>query len=316
MALSTTHRSSLPPPTAQTVARRSLGEPRMTDIAQVARKMTKASKKFFYDPSTRLEWPEHFDANEWAMTPELVSLHGTPIWDGLNEAERKKLAFYEAAGFFSLILNGERPLLEGMSHRLYVAEKDLDVTEYMHHFLDEENKHMMMFSTFCRKYVGKVYPEKKIPFAREMAKGEEDITFFTKVLVVEELSDYYNVVIADDERVAKIARDLNRTHHVDEARHIHFGREYLRGLWHKHASHWTPKEIEIFRTWLVDYVNASWRDFCNPSVYRDAGIADGYAAREMVLRSPACRARRQAASARFLRNLVESEILPEVPELQ
>jgi len=287
-----------------------------SQIVQVARKMTKASKKFFYDPSTKLDWPDRIDATEWAMSPELVSLHGTPLWDAMSEAERKRLAFHEAGGFFSLILNGERPLLEGMSHRLYTVEKDLDVVEYMHHFLDEENKHMMMFSTYCRKYLGKVYPEKKIPFPRELAKGEEDIAFFTKVLVVEELSDYYNVCMADDDRLAKISRDLNRAHHVDEARHVHFGREYLRGLWSRYASHWSEKQVEAFRGWLVDYIDASWRDFANPSVYRDAGVADAYAARELVLRSPVCRERRRTASARFLKNLVESEILPKVPELQ
>ncbi len=288
----------------------------MTHIEQVAQKMTRASKKFFYDPSTKLEWPERLDASEWTMSPELISLYGTELWTSMSETEQKTLSFYETAGLFSLVLNGERPLLEGMSHRLYTSEKNLEVTEYMHHFLDEENKHMMMFSTYCRKYVGKVYPEKKIPFARPMARGEDDIAFFSKVLVVEELSDYYNVFMADDERLAKICRDLNRTHHVDEARHIHFGREYLKGLWERYASQWSEKEIETFRSWLVDYINASWRDFCNPSVYRDAGIKDSYAARELVLRSPVCREHRQRSSVRFLKNLVACEILPKVPELQ
>jgi hypothetical protein len=49
----------------------------MTQIAEVAQKMTKASKKFFYDPSTKLDWPEHLDASEWTMSPELVSFYGT-----------------------------------------------------------------------------------------------------------------------------------------------------------------------------------------------------------------------------------------------
>ena len=74
-----------------------------SQIVQVARKMTKASKKFFYDPSTKLDWPDRIDATEWAMSPELVSLHGTALWDAMSEAERKRLAFHEAGGFFSLV---------------------------------------------------------------------------------------------------------------------------------------------------------------------------------------------------------------------
>ena len=285
-------------------------------LEKTAERLTRASEKFFYDVTTKLSWPERLDPDAWGMAPELISLYGTPIWDGLDDAQRKRLSFYELAGFFSLILQGERPLLEGMSHRLYTLEKNLVVTEYMHHFLDEENKHMMMFSTYLRRYVGKVYPEKKLPLARKAAKGEDDIAFFTKVLVVEEISDYFNVEMGHDERLPQIVRDVNWTHHVDEARHVHFGRCYLRELWEKTTPAWSAEELASFRGWLVDYLNATWRDFYNPSVYRDAGIPDPYGAREVALRSEVCRAHRQRSSRRFLENLVESGLLASIPELQ
>lgn len=287
----------------------------MANIQQISRQMTRASQKFFYDPTTKLEWPEELDRSEWSMSPELVSLYGTELWDEMSVQQQKDLSFYEAAGFYSLILNGERPLLEGMSHRMYVAEKDLAVTEYMHHFLDEENKHMMMFSTYLRRYVGKVYPEKKIAFPRALPKGGEDLLFLAKVLVVEELSDYYNLIMANDERLPKICRDLNRVHHVDEARHIHFGRHYIKENWERITADWSAEEIESYREWLREYVDSSWRDFCNPSVYRDAGVKDAYQAREAVFASEVCRAHRQRASEKFLTNLVDSGILTEIPQL-
>jgi P-aminobenzoate N-oxygenase AurF len=288
----------------------------MRTTEEVARKLTRASQKFFYDVNTKLVWPEAVDTSQWTMSPELVSLYGTDVWEEMSDVQRKKLAFHELAGFFSLILHGERPLLEGMSHRLYTLEKNLHVLEYMHHFLDEENKHMMMFSGYLRRYVGKVYPEKKIALARPLAKGEEDVSFFAKVLVVEELSDYYNVVMGQDERLPKIIRDVNWTHHVDEARHVHFGRRYLAELWERYTPAWSEEQVASFRSWLVDYVNASWRDFYNPSAYKDAGLADPYAAREAALKSERCRAHRQLCSERFLQNLVDSGILPEIPTLQ
>jgi hypothetical protein len=286
------------------------------DIEKVADKLSRGSKKLVYDVYTKFAWPETLDASAWAMSPEYVSLYGTSIWDGLSDAQRRTLAFYECAGFFSMILHGERPLLEGMSHRLYTLEKNMTVVEYMHHFLDEENKHMVMFSTFLRRYFGKVYPEKKVPFARVFASGEEDIAFFAKVLVVEELSDVYNVALAADDRLAPIVREINHTHHVDEARHIHFGRVYLKQLWERSAPSWSEAQRESFRTWLVDYINASWRDFYNPAVYRDAGIEDPYAARELALASPVCRAHRQRCSQKYIGNLVSCGILREVPVLQ
>lgn len=285
-------------------------------VEAIAGRLSRGSKKLYYSVHEKFSWPPTLDDSVWAMSPEYVSLYGTPVWEAMSEPQRRKLAFHECAGFFSLILHGERPLLEGMSHRLYTLENDLTVTEYMHHFLDEENKHMVMFSSFLRRYVGKVYPEKKVAFARPLAKGEEDIGFFAKVLVVEELSDVYNVAMAADERLAPIVREINHTHHVDEARHIFFGRAYLKRLWDQHAPAWSEAQRGAFRAWLVDYVNASWRDFYSVAVYRDAGIADPYAARDIALASPACRAHRQRCSEKFIANLVESGILLERPLLQ
>jgi len=279
-------------------------------VEAIAGRLSRGSKKLFYDVHEKFSWPETLDASVWVMSPEYVSLYGTPVWEAMSDAQRRKLAFHECAGFFSLILHGERPLLEGMSHRLYTLENDLTVTEYMHHFLDEENKHMIMFSSFLRRYLGKVYPEKKVAFARALAKGEEDIAFFAKVLVVEELSDVYNVAMAADER------EINHTHHVDEARHIYFGRAYLNRLWERSSPGWSDAQRASFRAWLVDYINASWRDFYSTAVYRDAGIADPYGAREMALASPVCRAHRQRCSEKFIANLVECGILLERPQLQ
>ncbi len=286
------------------------------DPVAVAEKLSRGSIKFFYDVHSKFEWPDKLDDSEWAMSPEYVSLFGTPTWDGLSEAQQRKLAFYECGGFFSMILHGERPLLEGMSHRLYTSEKDLTITEYMHHFLDEENKHMIMFSSFLRRYFGKVYPEKKVAHARVLAKGEEEISFFAKVLVVEELSDVYNVAMASDERLAPIVRAINHTHHVDEARHIHFGRVYLKQLWDRHTPAWSEEAKQSFRAWLVDYINASWRDFYSPYVYRDAGIPDPYGVREHALASPVCREHRQRCSMKYVKNLVDCGILAEIPQLQ
>lgn len=283
---------------------------------KIADRLSRGSKKLFYDVHTRFSWPETLDASVWTMSPEYVSLYGTAIWRKMSDADQRKLAFHECAGFFSMILHGERPLLEGMSHRLYTLEKNLTITEYMHHFLDEENKHMIMFSSFLRRYHGKVYPEKKVPHERAYAKGEEDIVFFAKVLVVEELSDVYNVAMAADKRLAPIVREINHVHHVDEARHIHFGRAYLKQLWDRYAPLWAEDRRQSFRTWLVEYINACWRDFYSPYVYRDAGLKDPYSVRELALSSPVCRAHRQRCSEKYIDNLVDSGILLEAPVLQ
>jgi hypothetical protein len=128
--------------------------------AALAVRLSKASVKKYWNPYTDLEWPESLDKNDWFMSPELTSIYGTDLWNGLTEQQQKSLSFWELINFFSITLQGERPLVQGLCHQMY-SRQGKDETHYMHHFLDEENKHMVMFAMFCNKYAGKVYPDKK-----------------------------------------------------------------------------------------------------------------------------------------------------------
>jgi len=174
---------------------------------------------------------------------------------------------------------------------------------------------MVMFGEFCHRYIGKVYPEKKISLPREYAKGEEEVAFFCKVMVVEELGDYYNLEIGRDERCDPLVRELNKVHHVDEARHLAFGRLYLTELFERYRAGWTDEQLAGFRSWLVEYLRASWGDYYNPTMYRDAGLADGYELRQMALSHPAAAAHRQRASAKIVTYFIQNGLLAEEPRL-
>jgi hypothetical protein len=174
---------------------------------------------------------------------------------------------------------------------------------------------MVMFGEFCNRYIGKVYPEKKIALAREYTKGEEEVAFFCKVMVVEELGDYYNVLIDRDERVEPLVRKINRVHHIDEARHLAFGRAHLAELAARHVPEWSAATLAGFRSWLAEYVRASWGDYYNPTMYRDAGLADSYEVRQMALAHAACAAHRTRVSSKLVKYFVAHGLLAEEPVL-
>jgi hypothetical protein len=287
----------------------------METAAQIAVRLSKASCKKFYDVYNSFDWPAELQAGAWCMPPELMSLHGTPVYESLDDATRKRLSLYELANFFSLVLQGERLLVQGLAHRLYSTGNNREITEYLHHFLDEENKHMVMFGEFCHRYAGKVYPEKKLALPRQFAKGEEEVVFFCMAMVVEELGDYYNVLIAKDERVDPLVREINRFHHIDEARHLAFGRLYLAELFDRYASHWPAQTLAGFRRWLASYLRGSWADYYNPAVYRDAGIADAYDVRQTALAHPAPLQLRREATDKLMRYFLKTGLLTEVPDL-
>ncbi len=287
----------------------------METASALATRLTRASRKLHWDVYNTFDWPEALEQNAWYMPPELISIYGTPTYDALTEEQQKKLSLYELGNFFSLVLQGERPLVQGLVDRLYNKANTTSVNEYLHHFVDEENKHMVMFGEFCNRYIGKVYPEKKIVLPKEYAKGEEEVAFYCKVMVVEELGDYYNTTIEKDMRVDAMVREVNKVHHVDEARHLAFGRLQLAELFNKYSPAWSDETLASFREWLVAYLRASWGDYYNPTMYRDAGLADSYEVRQIAMTHPACAAHREKASARLVSYFIKTGLLVEAPSL-
>jgi hypothetical protein len=286
----------------------------MAQLAETLQKLCEASKNQYANPYVSLEWPDSVDSTAWYFSPELISLYGTPHYETFSEAEKKRLSFLEAVNFFSLNIHGEKALIAGLALQLYKKENEL-ITSYLHHFLDEENKHMVYFGQFCSQYAGKVYPNKKLEFPRDYAPGEEDFLFFAKVLVFEEIVDEYNAQMSADERLAPIARQINLYHHRDESRHLVFGRLLAKELFERYSPQWPPDVLAGVRQYLQNYLVMTWKEYFNPDVYRDMGIGNAFQVHETVFSSPAAQAHRRQMSGKCIRYLLDSGILTEEPIL-
>lgn len=248
------------------------------------------------------------------MSPELCSLYGTRFWKELDGRSQRLLSLWELVNFFSLTLHGERPLVQGLSDQLY-AKQGASETRYLHHFLDEENKHMVMFGEFCLRYGGRVFPDKKIAFPKKYARGEAYLAFLIKALAVEELGDVYNVAMMKDDRLHPIVRTLNRLHHRDESRHIVFGRALLVDAFRRCVSEWDDETLAGFRVWVARYLASCWGDFYNPEVYRLVGAKKGVEVRKQLLCDAGAMMRRRAVSGRLVGFLLENEVILTEPEV-
>ncbi len=286
----------------------------MDEFEQIVDKLCEASRKQFVNPYEYLEWPKQLDPEQWCTSPELISLYGTESYEGLPEAQRKRLSFYEAVNFFSLNIHGEKSLVEGLAQRVY-RKSNAVITPYLHHFLDEENKHMVYFGSFCKRYANKVYPDRKMVVPREFAPGEEDFLFFTKVMVFEEVVDVYNLRMSNDERLVPIARQINQIHHREEARHLVFGREIVKRLFDHYAPTWSPETLRGIREYLQGYIVATWKEYYNPDVYKDAGLQDPYGIQQCAFDHERCRAHRRQVSEKCLGYLIENGLLEQEPTL-
>ncbi len=277
-------------------------------LVETARRLCASSRRAYQNPYEAIDWPEVLERPGWCTSPELISLYGTPAWEALDDLERQELSFWEALNFFSLNIHGEKALMEGLAQRLHQPGLE-DVTEYLHHFLDEENKHSIWFGTFCQRYAGRIYPDRTLSFAREHAPGEEDVLFFARVAIFEELVDRYNSAMGRDPRLVPVARQINANHHAEETRHLVFGRHVVEHLWQRHRPAWDDETLDGVRRHLAGYLVSTWRSYYNPDVYRDAGLAEPAAQVRSAWAHPATLAHRRDLSTRALRWLGDLGVL-------
>ncbi|MBC7660574.1 MAG: diiron oxygenase [Chitinophagaceae bacterium] len=284
-------------------------------LKNVTQRLSQVSAKIHKAPVDTIEWPESVEpSSAWFTSPKLMTIAGTSFETSLNEQTRRRLSFFEAVNFYSLNINGEKPLVEGLNKRLY-AKGQARLLPYLHHFLDEENKHMQFFGRFCMSYSGKVYKDKKISFPRTYVEGEEDFLFFAKVVIFEEIADYFNILQAADENLHPVARKINLLHHQDEARHLTFGRQLVLELFEEKKTVWSTETLQGISIYLLSYMVATWKEYYNPEMYRDAGLSDSY---EMMTEAWNCEAQknlRREASSKCIRFFLDTGIITEEPDL-
>jgi hypothetical protein len=272
-----------------------------------------ASRRLLVDPYTTFDWPERIEIGaDWFLPANLLSLHGTPVFEALSEEQQRRLSFFELVNLFSNTIAGERLLVQRMARYLYRPDR-LAETAYLHHFLEEENRHMVWFGTFCQRYAGKPYPSRHYPLPAARDEAEEEFRFWVSVLVFEEIGDVYNARIAADERVHPIARAINRAHHREESRHLAFGRVMTREVWQRFSPHWSPEVKARAVAYATEYLMAEFRDYFLPAAYADAGVPDPYRARVQALASDAARERFAAVTEHCARVLVEAGVFASPP---
>jgi hypothetical protein len=174
---------------------------------------------------------------------------------------------------------------------------------------------MTYFGGFCLRYAGKIYADKKLAFPRTYAPDEEDFLFFTKIWLFEKIVDVYNLRMSKDMRLAPLVRRINLLHHLDEARHLAFGHLLVQQLFQEYRHQWSDATLQALRDYLSHYLVATWSEYFNPEVYRDAGLDDPYGLKEHAFHQPRARAHRHEVTESSIRYLLSTGILSEEPVL-
>ncbi|MFI6403205.1 diiron oxygenase [Streptomyces sp. NPDC050548] len=242
----------------------------------------------YYNPYTMFDWPDRIAPDLPWMSESLTTLGGTPMWDELTREQQLALTRYEAINFFSLNIHGIRELMSEVVMRIH-EKTYANVSEFLHHFIGEENEHMWFFAQFCLRYGGKLYPAQptlKADPVDHLSGVAREMIVFARILIFEEIVDHFNAHMATDQTLPPIAREINRVHHQDESRHVAFGRMIFTDLLRQVARH-DPDEVPVIAEYLENYLQYSIGTLYNPAAYRDAGIPDALALRRLALAHPA-----------------------------
>ncbi|MGB8843085.1 MAG: diiron oxygenase [Aliidongia sp.] len=255
------------------------------------------SKQHSYNPYERFSWPDEVPLDRLWCDEDLLTTYGTDLHSRLSLEQKIALSKWEAINFFSLNVHGIKTVLEFVCESIY-QDRYYGISEYMHIFISEENAHMWFFADFCLRYAGKIYPSPAFPMGSIENKLERDLYMFSSTLIFEEFVDFYNHKVGNNTAVPGIVREINHQHHLDESRHVSFGREVVRELFAEITAASPPAEI---RERISATIKGLFSYFTSlmylPQVYADAGIVEtgGFASasalRNWLRRSPERRER-------------------------
>lgn len=239
---------------------------------QLLERLIDISKSRSYNHYDRFDWPEHLEATQLWCDEDLLTTYGTDVHAALTEQQLISLSKWEAINFFSLNVHGIKSALEFVARSIY-ERPYRDISEYMHIFLAEENAHMWFFARFCQMYAGKIYPHVSMPSAAAENPVERDLYLFASTLIFEEYVDFYNHKVGRNPQVPKIVQEINQQHHIDESRHISFGREVVKDLLSELAAQDSTGDVlarvrQTIEKIFIYFIGLMY----NPQVYADAVI--------------------------------------------
>jgi hypothetical protein len=186
-----------------------------------------------WDASTRLDWSLQVDpANPLGFPDFYVVLHGSDIWERMDERARGEVRRHLDSWRFSQFLHGEQGALV-CAARIVQTVPDLDAKFYASTQVFDEARHVEVFSRYVREKLGLMYPinpHLKTLLEQALGDGRWDLTYLAMQVLIEGLALAAFGLIRDF-ATEPLGRSLTAYVMQDEARHVAFGRLALKDLY-------------------------------------------------------------------------------------
>ena len=197
------------------------------DAERTADRLLRSSVEHSYDPAIDIDWAAPLVDGMYYAPPERLSLYGTPLWEGLTQAQRVELSRHEVASIASVGLWFELILMQFLLRHVYDRDPLSRHAQYGLTEVGDETRHSIMFARMIEKLGCPAYGPGRVRHLRGriFKAGFGGASFWAAILVAEETLDTFQRECMNDERVQPLVRAVNRIHVVEEARHVRYARE-------------------------------------------------------------------------------------------
>ena len=194
-----------------------------------AARLLSGSVKRSYDPVVDLDWDAELDPQKYFLPPEVVSLYGTPTWDGMDDAQRRELSRQELVHIVTVGLWFENLLNRILLRELLTEDPSSNHAHYTLTEMGDECRHMVMFGQLIKHVEGKPYrltPTMRL-VARALPLAIHGPMVWVAALIGEEIFDAVQRRTLEDPDLQPIVSRAMRVHVIEESRHISFARDSL-----------------------------------------------------------------------------------------
>ncbi len=200
-----------------------------------------------WNASERIDWSLDIDrSNPLGFADYYIPLHGSEIWNQIDERKRGEVRLHLDAWRFSQFLHGEQGALICAS-KIVQTVPDIDSKFYAATQVVDEARHVEVYSRYLREKLGLAYPiniHLKTLLEQAITDSRWDFTYLAMQVIIEGLALAAFGTIRDL-ATEPLGRSINAYVMQDEARHVAFGRLALRD-YYPHLSDRERGEREEF----------------------------------------------------------------------
>ena len=187
-------------------------------------------KRQQWNASDRIDWSQDLDPeNPSGLPDEMISIHGSPAWNRMNDAEKARLRRHLQAWQVSQFLHGEQGALI-CSAKIVQQVPAIDAKFYAATQVVDEARHCEAYARLLHEKFDLLYPinpHLKSLLDDTLSDSRWDFTYLGMQVLIEGLALAAFGVIRDYAR-NPLARSVTAYVMQDEARHVAFGRLALR----------------------------------------------------------------------------------------